>query len=74
MGMFLTICGRQQKRNAYGELYGWSSTVFCTPEEFWHREFADLPDCDQAIQKICARVSQLNPSAQERRIRKFIYG
>lgn len=74
MGMFLTICGRQQKRNAYGELYGWSSTVFCTPEEFWHREFDDLPDCDQAIQKICARVSQLNPSAQERRIRKFIYG
>ncbi len=74
MGMFLTICGRQQKRNAYGELYGWSSTVFCTPEEFWHCEFDDLPDCDQAIQKICARVSQLNPSAQERRIRKFIYG
>lgn len=74
MGMFLTICGRQQKRNAYGELYGWSSTVFCTPEEFWHREFDDLPDCDQAIQKICARVSQLNPSAQERRIRKFICG
>lgn len=74
MGMFLTICGRQQKRNAYGELYGWSSTVFCTPEEFWHREFDDLPDCDQAIQKICARVSQLNPSAQERKIRKFIYG
>lgn len=32
MSMLLTICGRQQKRNAFGELYGWSSTVFCTPK------------------------------------------
>lgn len=74
MGMFLTICGRQQKRNMYGEPYGWSSTVFCTPEEFWHRDFDDLPDHDQAVQRICARVSQLNPGVQERKIRKFIYG
>lgn len=74
MGMFLTICGRQQKRNMYGESYGWSSTVFCTPEEFWQRDFDDLPDGEQAVQRICARVSQLNPAAQERRIRKFIYG
>lgn len=58
----------------YGEPYGWSSTVFCTPEEFWQRDFDNLPDSDQAVQRICARVSLLNPEAQERRIKKFIYG
>lgn len=74
MGMFLTICGRQQKRNMYGEPYGWSSTVFCTPEEFWHRDFEELPDTDRAVERICARVAQLNPAAQERKIRRFIFG
>ena len=48
--------------------------MFCTPEEFWQRDFDDLPDGDQAVQRICARVSLLNPAAQERRIKKFIYG
>jgi len=74
MKMFLTICGRRQKLNMYGEPYGWSSTVFCTPEEFWQESFEDLPDRDQAVQRIAARVAQLNPGAQERKIRKFIYG
>ena len=74
MGMFLTICGRQQKRNAFGEPYGWSSTVFCTPEEFWHMDgFTDIPP-DEAAEKIRARVLELNPAAQERKIKKFICG
>ena len=72
--MFLTICGRQQKRNAFGELYGWCSTVFCTPEEFWHTDdFGDIPP-EEAADKIRARVLELNPGAQEKKIRKFIYG
>ncbi len=74
MGMFLTICGSCQKRNAYGEPYGWSSTVFCTPEEFWHREFDNAPDPQEAAERLRRRVSELNPAAQERRIKKFIYG
>ena len=74
MGMLLTICGRQQKRNAWGEPYGWSSAVFCTPEEFWHTEdFGDI-DPQDAAEKIRARVLELNPAAQERKIKKFIYG
>ena len=74
MSMLLTICGRQQKRNALGELYGWSSTVFCTPEEFWHTEdTGDIPP-EEAAERIRARVLELNPDAQERKIRKFIYG
>ncbi len=74
MSMFLTICGRAQKLNKFGEAYGWSSTVFCTPEEFWHTdEFPDI-DPQEAAEKIHARVLQLNPGAQERKIKKFIYG
>ncbi len=74
MSMLLTICGRQQKRNAWGEPYGWSSTVFCTPEEFWRTEdFGDI-DPQDAAEKIRARVLELNPAAQERKIKKFIYG
>ncbi len=74
MSMFLTICGREQKRNKYGELYGWSSTVFCTPEEFWQGE--EFPDISpkEAAERIRARALELNPQAQERKIKKFIYG
>lgn len=74
VSMFLTICGREQKRNKYGELYGWSSTVFCTPEEFWQgEEFPEISP-EEAAEKIRARVLELNPQAQERKIKKFIYG
>ena len=74
MSMFLTICGRAQKLDKYGQPYGWSSTVFCTPEEFWHRD--DFPEIapDEAAEKIRSRVLELNPDAQERKIKKFIYG
>lgn len=74
MMMYLTICGRQQKKNMYGEPYGWSSTVFCTPEEFWHTDSFSLPSEDEAEKRITERVMELNPSAQTRKIRKFIYG
>lgn len=73
MGMFLTICGRQQKLDKFGNAYGWSSTVFCTPEEFWGKNF-DIPEPEEAAEKIRSRVLQLNPAAQERKIKKFIYG
>lgn len=74
MSMLLTICGRQQKRNAFGELYGWSSTVFCTPGGILaRRRYRDIPP-EEAAKRIRARVLELNPDAQERKIRKFIYG
>ena len=73
MGMFLTICGRQQKLDKFGNAYGWSSTVFCTVEEFWGKNF-DIPEPEEAAEKIRSRVLQLNPAAQERKIKKFIYG
>ena len=45
-----------------------------TPEEFWHTEdTGDIPP-EEAAERIRARVLELNPDAQERKIRKFIYG
>lgn len=76
MRMFITMSGRAQKRNALGELYGWSSTVFTTPEAFWAERGLTLPDIDpsEARALIRSRVLALNPAAKERDITRFING
>lgn len=77
MKMYLTMCGRQPKISAKGEEYGWSSTVFCTTEDFWGSEVfeeADKLNRDDAIAEITERVLALNPCAKPRRIIKFITG
>ena len=75
--MFLTMCGRQQKRSQKGEEYGWSSTVFCTTERFWGEdvfEEADQIKPEEAIEKISERILMLNPNAEQKKILKFIKG
>lgn len=75
--MFLTMCGRQQKRSQKGEEYGWSSTVFCTTERFWGEdvfEEADQIKPEDAIEKISERILMLNPNAEPKKILKFIKG
>lgn len=75
--MFLTMCGRQQKRSQKGEEYGWSSTVFCTTERFWGEdvfEEADQIKPEDAIEKISERILMLNPDAEPKKILKFIKG
>lgn len=75
--MFLTMCGRQQKRSQKGEEYGWSSTVFCTTERFWGEdvfEEADQIKPEEAIEKISERILMLNPNAEPKKILKFIKG
>lgn len=77
MKMYLTMCGKQQKRSQNGEEYGWSSTVFCTTEEFFGKsmfEKAAQIDKEDAIEKIRARIAILNPEAEDRKIKKFILG
>lgn len=77
MQLFLTMCGRAQKRNPFGEGYGWSSTVFCTTELFWGDEVfsrARAITKQAAVERIAAQVKRLNPAAEDRRIRKFILG
>lgn len=77
MKMYLTMCGRKQKRSLKGEEYGWSSTVFCTTEHFWGTEVFDKAaefDKDEAIEQITKQILLLNPMADSKKIMKFIKG
>ncbi len=77
MKMFLTICGRQQKISQKGEEYGWSSTVFCTTENFWGKgvfERVAKLGHDEAAAEITKQVLRLNPTAEQKKILKFIHG
>jgi len=77
MKMYLTICDIHYKISQKGELYGFSSTVFCTPELFWGADVFDTAleiDEDDAVEKITEQILRLNPSADEAKILKFITG
>ena len=76
MRMFITMCGRTQKKNKYGESYGWSSTVFTTVEDFWEKRGMALPNLDPrtSYEKIREQIQKLNPDAQQKKIEKFIWG
>lgn len=77
MKMYLTMCGKQQKLSQMGEEYGWSSTVFCTVEDFWGEEVIEQAagiEKEEAVERIMEQVYQLNPNAQEKKILKFIQG
>lgn len=76
MRMFITMCGRAQKINKYGEAYGWNSTVFTTVEDFWEKRGVLLPDLDSEISydKIREKLLRLNPEAERKKIEKFIKG
>ncbi len=70
--LFITMCGRKQKTNKFGEGYGWNSTVFCTVEEFWGEDLLAEISAEEAYQKIHDRIVELNPAAEEKKIKKFI--
>lgn len=74
--MFITMCGRAQKVNKFGELYGWNSTVFTTVEDFWHKRAVSLPllDPEESYNKIRDRIILLNPAANAKTIDRFIKG
>ncbi|MCL2122318.1 MAG: hypothetical protein FWH28_08740 [Clostridiales bacterium] len=77
MGLYITICGESQKRNKYGEAYGWSSTVFCLTEQFWPQDVFDKAagvTAEEAESAITSQVLRLNPAANLKKIRKFIFG
>ena len=75
MGLFVTMCGRQQKVSMLGEGYGWASTMFCTTEAFWGKEVFDAAGeitKEAAVTAITKQIYLLNPNAQPKRISKFI--
>jgi len=76
MKMYITMCGRMQKKNKFGEGYGWSSTVFETVESFWEKRGIELTEKQpqDAFEAIEARIWQLNPKADPKAVRKFIKG
>ena len=76
MGMFITMTGRKQKKNKYGIEYGWNSTVFTTVENFWSERNFEIPvlDAEESYEKIRQQILLLNPTAEEKTIRKFIKG
>jgi hypothetical protein len=77
MKLYLTMCGRQQKLSKKGEEYGWSSTVFCTTEDFFgvdvFAKAAKIPE-KEASEKITEQILRLNPEAEPKKIVKFISG
>ena len=76
MGMFITMTGRKQKKNKDGIEYGWNSTVFTTVENFWAERGFEIPelDAEESYEKIRQQILLLNPTAEEKTIRKFILG
>lgn len=70
--LFITMCGRTQKRNKFGEAYGWNSTVFCTVEDFWGEDLSIDISFDGAYRRIHDRILELNSDAKEKDIKKFI--
>jgi hypothetical protein len=77
MGLFITMCGQAQKRNKSGEEYGWPSMMLCLTEQFWGSdvfEEAAKISAEQAEASITAQVLKLNPDANQKKIKKFIYG
>ncbi len=77
MNLYLTMCGRQQKLSQKGELYGWSSTVFCTVERYFGAEVFEHAQSivqAEAVETIARRVLRLNPAADAKRMLKFIKG
>ena len=76
MKMYITMCGETRKLGLNGREYGWSSTMFTTVEDFWQSRGHSLPICDaeESFERIRDRILELNPSAEQRTIERFIYG
>ena len=74
MRLFITICGFEQKRNKFGEPYGWHNAVYCTTESFWGGDISSDLDGDEAFELIRERVRRFSPQADDRTIKKFKNG
>lgn len=77
MSFYITMCGHARKVSNTGEEYGWSATVFCLTEDFFAKEVTELAKktpFDEAYRKIEEHIYQLNPQANEKKVRKFLLG
>ena len=77
MKMYITMCGRQRKISHSGEEFGWSSTVFCTVEDFFDEDILSIKNKiseQDAVARITERIIKLNPEANMKKVMKFIKG
>lgn len=77
MKMYITMSGRERKVSEKGEEYGWSATVLCRTEDFFGKEVFEKAEnikMEEAVEKIKAQVLFINPSAEPKKIIKFIKG
>lgn len=77
MRMYITMCGNARKHSSRGEEYGWSSTVLCTVEHFWGEGldgWQGMLTAAEAYGRLREHILRLNPSAEEKKIGKFIEG
>ena len=75
--MYVTMCGSARKISKTGEEYGWPSTAFCTVEKFFGKEIMEEAgeiDAREAVDVITRQVYRLNPSANPRKVQRFIRG
>jgi len=77
MKMYLTMCGKQYKSIKAEINNCWASTVMTTTESFFGStvfEEADAIPSEAAFERIKEQILKLNPSADEKKISKFILG
>lgn len=76
MGLYITVSGRERKKNRFGLDYGWNNIVFDTVEHFWNRRGFTIPrlDATESSERIRKQILRLNPEAEEARIQAFIEG
>ncbi len=77
MKMYITMCGLQQKISSKGEAFGWSSTVFCTTEDFFGEDVFNIAskiDLQKGTEFLLSQIQTLNPSVDSKKALKFIRG
>ena len=77
MKLFITMCGSKRKVSNKGEEYGWASTSFCLVEDFWSADVFEIANGISAVEAeeaVMEQVFKLNPIADKKKIKKFIYG
>ncbi len=77
MKMYLTMCGNSRKISSKGQVYGWSSTVFCKTEDFFGDDVIGLArniTKEDAYKTIWEQIYRINPEADEKKVKKFILG
>ena len=75
MQTYLTVGDFRQKVNKQGKPYGWSVSVYTTPEKLWDYDtvsaaYKESPEASR--ERIVARVRQLFPQATEKQIAAVI--